>query len=341
MVEAMKSYCTWKLFAVTAGLLLTITALHAQDATNLPLVVVVAPDPTALEGTSSGAFTLIRYGSTDSDLAVNIRLSGSASNGVDYAMINSVITIPAGSLAADVTVDPINGSANRGNKTVILSLETDSNYRIGEHHRAQVKIIDDIFDLLPPVVSITSPTNNSTFTNPPSITVTADANDPDAAISSVSFYANDDFLGKATNAPYSVAWNNPRRGRFALFARAVDQFGRSAISAPVHITVTETHPMVTLTSPTNGANFVVHQDVSISADASDPDGNSTISSVKFYANNHLLGAVTSSPFSLVWSNVPAGVFHLRAVAIDSAGEKGTSKPVLINVSRFPAKKFSK
>ena len=326
-----------KFSLLTAGLLAAGLPSHAQnsDPASPPRVVVVAPDPTALEGTSSGAFTLIRFGSSTGGLNVNVMLSGTASNGVDYVTISNVITIPAGSLAADIKVDPILDTANRGNKTVIMTIETNSNYAIDDHRRAEVKIIDDVFDLAPPTITLTSPTNNSSFTNPPSITLTADVNDPDVKVRSVSFYANDDFLGRATTSPYSLNWSNPPTGHFSLFARAVDQFDRSALSAPVHITVVDVDPVVKLTSPTNGANFVAHQNIPLAADASDPDGTDTITSVKFYANDHLLGVATSAPFSLVWSNAPAGFFALRAVATDSSGDKGTSHAVLINVTPFP------
>jgi hypothetical protein len=326
---------------LAAGLIAACSSMHAQTVTNPPQVLVVAPDPTALEGTSSGAFTLIRVGSKDADLNVNLQLSGTASNGVDYVTISNVITIPAGSVATDVKVDPIVDNANRGNKTVVLMLETNSSYILGEHRWASVKIIDDIFDLLPPTISITAPTNNSSFTNPPSIAITTDVNDADAAVKSVSFYANDDFLGRATNAPFSLTWSNPPTGHFSIFARAVDQFGRSALSAPVHITVTELRPIVKITSPTNGANFVVHQNITVSAEASDPDGTDTISSVSFYANDHLLGVATNAPYSLVWSNAPGGLFALHAVAVDSSGDKGYSHPVFINVTPLRLRTFSK
>jgi hypothetical protein len=44
---------------------------------------------------------------------------------------------------------------------------------------------------------------------------------------------------------------------------------------------------------------------------------------------------TKAPYSLVWSNAPAGRFFLRAKAVDKAGDRGYSKPVLINVSWMP------
>lgn len=341
----MKSYLLsrWKFLVPIAGAVFGCAVGQAQDSgstTNPPLVVVVAPDPTALAGTSSGAFTLVRYGPTNDDLAVNVELLGSGSNGVDYAKIPGTITIPAGALAADVKVDPIVDTANPGNKTVIMVVDTNSNYMVREHRMAEVKIVYDTFDFLPPSITITSPTNGSTFANPASITVTADASDPGVNITSVSFYANDNFLGRDTNSPYSLVWSNPPSGHFVLFARAVDQFGRSVLSAPVHITVTDVDPIVKLTSPTNGANFLVHTDIALAADASDPDTNASITAVHFYANDHLLGTATNAPYSLIWSNAPGGLFALRAVAEDNTGDKGYSKPVFINVTPFPHKMIS-
>src|SRR3974377_203651 len=107
----MKSYLQKKCSSIVLLAVLSIacSAALAQNSGSVtnPLVVVVAPAPTALEGTSSGAFTLIRNGSTDVDLAINVNLSGTASNGVDYVQIPNSITIPAGSLATDIKVDPI------------------------------------------------------------------------------------------------------------------------------------------------------------------------------------------------------------------------------------------
>ncbi|MBI3875683.1 MAG: hypothetical protein HY300_06920, partial [Verrucomicrobia bacterium] len=95
-------------FGQTLNLLACLLSLVAesrgQDITTSapPAVAVLATDPFALAGTSSGAFTLIRSGSTNADLAVNLTISGTASNGLDYVAISNVVTIPAGSLATDI-----------------------------------------------------------------------------------------------------------------------------------------------------------------------------------------------------------------------------------------------
>src|SRR5579863_10363292 len=114
-------FSNWKAWGLVASTLAFGASLHAGDSpsdpSGLPLVVIMATDPTALEGTSSGAFTLLRYGPTTNDLKVNLAISGTASNGVDYAQTTNEITIPTGSLAVDIPINPIIDTVKRGNKT--------------------------------------------------------------------------------------------------------------------------------------------------------------------------------------------------------------------------------
>ena len=308
--------------------------LRAQPATATgPFVEILATDPTALEGTSTAAFTLIRDGDTNADLTVPIDIYGSASNGVDYAKITSPITIPKGYLAVDILVSPIIDAVNRGNKTVIVRIETNLDYQVGGARSAVVTIIDDVFNVALPTVTISTPTNDSTFSYPNEITLTAEASDPGAKIQSVSFYANDDFVGRVTNAPYTLTLTNSRAGRYSLFARAVNNLNQSALSPVVNFTVTDVLPVVVITTPTNGSDFTAHQNIPIAATVTDADASATIASVDFFDNGRFLAAVTNAPYQIVWSNAPSGLFTLQATATDNAGQKGYSKGVLINISR--------
>ena len=301
---------------------------HPNFDTNLPTVSILATDPTALEGTSTGAFTLLRFGPTNVAVSVDLAITGTASNGVDYATISTPVIISAGTLAVDLPVTTIVDTNTRGNKTVILTIQTNGTYNVF-HRRAKVDIIDDTFDIPPPTVVITSPTNGSTFTNPVSIVITADAED-ETGIQSVTFFANDDFLGKVTNSPYSITWTNAHRGHYEIFARAVDVIGKSAISAPVDITVSNITPVVTITSPTNG--IVLTNGSTISVQATATDAASPIASVSFYANEHLIGTATTSPYSVNWTNIKQGHYRLKAVATDQAGVKGSAQPVAVKVN---------
>ena len=320
-------HSNWKSFGLLAGILMLAAGLQAQDTSTV--VRLIATDPTALEGTTTGAFTLVRNGDTNSDLTVDVDISGTASNGVDYVQIGNALTIPAGYLAIDVPVQPIPDTTNRGNKTVILTLETNGTYVIKGSHKATVKIVDDIFNLPPPTVSLTNPVDGSVFTAPATVTLQAEVSDPELPIRSVSFYANDDLLAKVTNSPYAFVWKNPHVGDYALFARAVDEFGKSAVSAPVDIVVSEV-PVVTLSLPNDSTNVVIGQFVPLLAQIGDT--NEPIQSASFYLNGKLLGTSTNAPFEFDWQPLQTGSFTLQATAIDkNTGKKGSSEKVEVSV----------
>ena len=53
---------------------------------------------------------------------------------------------------------------------------------------------------------------------------------------------------------------------------------------------------------------------------------------KAYANGGFLGSDTSTPFSFVWTNPPAGTHSLTALATDSAGGTITSNAIALSVA---------
>ncbi len=89
----------------------------------------------------------------------------------------------------------------------------------------------------PPAVTVTSPSAGSTFTAPTSITLTANATDPDGSIARVDFYAGATLVGTRSTSPYSVSWANVPVGTHALTARAFDATGAAATSAAVTVQV--------------------------------------------------------------------------------------------------------
>src|SRR5262249_30881140 len=89
-------------------------------------------------------------------------------------------------------------------------------------------------------------------------------------------------------------------------------------------------PAVSISAPVDGANFSVNDNVSITAEAIDADGN--IDKVEFFQNAAKLGEATSSPYRFTWSNAPAGNYVLTATATDNSGATRTSAPVQIIVT---------
>jgi hypothetical protein len=89
-----------------------------------------------------------------------------------------------------------------------------------------------------PTVSITSPTNNSTFADTAKVTIVAAAIDTLGSIVSVDFYANDTLkIGTATVSPFTVMWSNIAPNRYFLTAVATNNQGHKRSSAKVGITV--------------------------------------------------------------------------------------------------------
>ena len=93
---------------------------------------------------------------------------------------------------------------------------------------------------------------------------------------------------------------------------------------------TNAPPSVVVTSPADGSTYTAPATIAVSASASDTDG--TIARVDFYAGTTLLGSDTASPYSLTWSNVPAGTYSLTAVATDNQGATTTAPAVGVNVT---------
>jgi len=183
----------------------------------------------------------------------------------------------------------------------------------------------------PPLVSITNPIENAIFsTAPASIAINASASGQGGTVTNVAFYQDTNRLGQDTTSPYSLVWSNVPAGDYALTAVAYDKAGLIATSDVVHISVTpNTPPGVSMTNPVDGAVLIVPANVTLSASASDPGG--AVTNVDFYQDTTKLGHVTTSPYSVIWSNAVAGAFTLTAIAYDNGGLTATSAPVHITV----------
>jgi pectate lyase len=94
----------------------------------------------------------------------------------------------------------------------------------------------------PPSVALAAPANNSTFTSPASIALSAAASDADGTIAQVTFYRGTVPLGTALNAPYQFNWTGVATGNYTVTAVATDNLGATTTSAPITITVSDPAP---------------------------------------------------------------------------------------------------
>ena len=185
----------------------------------------------------------------------------------------------------------------------------------------------------PPTVAITSPTTNTIFNAPSSITINATAADANGTVTKVDFYNGITLIGTSTNSPYSFIWNNPANGVDSLIAKATDNEGAVTTSALVVVfvsTASNTAPSISITSPTNNASFLTPTNITLTTNATDADG--SIYKVDFYNGTTLLGTSTTSPYSFTWANVVAGTYTLTAKATDNGGLTKTSAVINITVT---------
>lgn len=107
-----------------------------------------------------------------------------------------------------------------------------------------------------PIVSITSPSNGTSYTAPATVTINANASDSDGTISQVEFYNGSNLLGTDNSSPYSITWSNVAAGSWSLTARVTKNAGAVTTSAAVNITVNgaSDSPLLTSFTPADARN---------------------------------------------------------------------------------------
>ncbi len=91
----------------------------------------------------AGRFVIGRIGGPDQALTVNYTLSGTAMNGVDYQTLPTSVVIPAGALAVTNSIVPIDNSNLDGDRSVIITLASNSNYNLSPDNSAVAMEIRD------------------------------------------------------------------------------------------------------------------------------------------------------------------------------------------------------
>ena len=190
---------------------------------------------------------------------------------------------------------------------------------------------------LPPTVSITSPTNNQSFTAPATVSILANASDSDGSVTNVSFFDGVTILGGTNNAPFTIT-SVFGSGNHALTAITTDNLGLSTTSSVVNISVSVVNipPSVTITNPIDNATFGNTDAISVQASASDSDG--SITNVQILNGNVLLRSFVTGPFTFSGTSIGGafalGTNILKAVAIDNLGLVTTSSPVRVIIARY-------
>ena len=293
---------------------------------SIPVVTIRATVPVANWSGSPGVFTVTRAGNPVPALNVYYRISGTASNGVDYQTIGNWVSIPSGVLSSDIVIKPVD-LGQTTTETVVLTLTNSPlmspvgasipiNYLIGSPSSATVFITTGPVTNIPPMVSVAYPADGAVFYAPANIPILACAKDLDGFVTSVEFFADNISLGVVTNPvsilppmsgpasallpmppyrPFVLVWSNAPAGAHILTAQATDNGGASTLSAPVNIAVkpgpppppTNFPPIVRITSPANNSVFRAPVNIPVFAFAADLDGH--VTNVEFFAGTNDLG----------------------------------------------------
>jgi hypothetical protein len=115
------------------------TAVLSDNETG---VSVVAAGSSTEDGSSLGAFTITRTGSTAAALSVAFAVGGTAGAG-DFSALGSPVVIPAGANEVVVPITPLDDAAPEGNETVVLTLGAGAGYTVTTPNSATVVILDD------------------------------------------------------------------------------------------------------------------------------------------------------------------------------------------------------
>lgn len=93
-----------------------------------------------------------------------------------------------------------------------------------------------------PSVSISSPGNNQSFNLPFSVSITANASDPDGTIARVDYYLAGEKIGESMSPPFTITFEFDSAGTYEITAMAFDNLYASATSEPVRITINPLRP---------------------------------------------------------------------------------------------------
>lgn len=148
------------------------------------------------------------------------------------------------------------------------------------------------------------------------LSVIAIDEDPSDRVTRVEFYSGADLLTSLSESPFAAQWSGPV-GTHQVTAKAYDDSGGSAVTAPLQIQFIDNIPPTMSLSPTSIAFDSYPDTVDFNVTANDADG--SIAWVQFYLDDVLVRTDAEAPYTWTWQTTP-GNHVIRAVAQDNGGK---------------------
>jgi hypothetical protein len=198
-----------------------------------------------------------------------------------------------------------------------------------------------IFDVdgsnMPPVVSLSQPTNSALFVADTFVTISPTALDPDGFVAAVEFFdigIVTNSLGSSATPPFSFATSLLEEGAHTIQACARDNLGAVSCSETVTIVVTNRGAaVVRIHQPMSGFRSGFGAPIPIQISTSPPFTN--IQTVTIYDSNQFVLGVTNptsgTSFNLLWTNAAAGSHSLQARVQDTSQTLIVSTQIVVSV----------
>jgi hypothetical protein len=111
--------------------------------------IIVGADTASEIGQQPGTFTIRLSAPSPEPLTLAITISGSATNGIDYSLLDPEVIVPAGVSSVELSIVPFTDAITELTEVVQVSLRAGEGYELGEATSAQLGIED-----LKPVITV-------------------------------------------------------------------------------------------------------------------------------------------------------------------------------------------
>ncbi|MGC8828764.1 MAG: Ig-like domain-containing protein [Verrucomicrobiia bacterium] len=179
---------------------------------------------------------------------------------------------------------------------------------------------------MPPYITLTLPTNNSTLIIGDETKLEANVTTNVAPIMQVDFYCRDFYVGTALHPPYTIIATNFPPGSNSLYAVATDAYSQVATTS---VNVVALNYGVTIVNPSDGSFFTDQSSITFNVVTYTRTG--SVTNVEFYADNVLFARDSTPPFSGVWTNMSVGSHRITTVGYADDGTTYVSQPIYIGI----------